>query len=321
MAQSFWWTTSGQAALRHEMLGEVEPGWCLVEAHCSAISPGTERLVARGEVPASLHDAMRCPYMGGEFSFPVKYGYSLVGEVRQGPVNLMGRLVHVLHPHQSEVLVRVDDTFEVPEGVPAARATLAGNMETAVTALWDGEVSIGDRALVIGFGVIGSLVARLLKGVAGVEVLVADVDPEKLLLARDMGFDAVHPEELSAGFDVAFHASASSAGLQTALDMIGFEGRVVELSWYGDRSTQISLGASFHSQRKSIVSSQVSHIPPGRRARWDRRRRKALVFRLLADPAFDAHLTGQTRFDVLPSWFADALEAPPAGLAHLVVYR
>ncbi len=307
--------------MRQEPLPDPPPpGTCVVEALWSAISPGTERLVASGQVPTLLHDEMRCPHMDGDFSFPVKYGYSLVGEVRQGPAELVGRRVHVLHPHQSHCVVPVSDVFEVSEEIPSARATLASNVETAVTALWDAHVMVGDRALVVGFGIIGSLVARLLSQICGVSVVVAEVSPERLALARQMGFNAIEPQDLTTGFDVAFHASASSGGLQTCIDMVGFEGRVVELSWYGARPAEVRLGTSFHSQRKSIVSSQVSHISPHQRGRWDYRRRKHLVFNLLKDEAFDAHITEVVAFDQLPGWFEGHLANPGPGLAFAVRY-
>ena len=303
--------------MRGEALGAVVPGWCRVEAEFSGVSPGTERLVGAGRVPEATWGAMRCPYMGGSFAFPVKYGYSLVGRVVEGPPELEGRRVHLLHPHQRAAVVRVEDVSVVPEGISGAAATLASNMETAVTAVWDSEVTLGDRALVVGFGIIGALVARVLAGMTGVEVLVAEIDAEKRALAASMGLEAVAPEEVAAGsVDVALHASASSEGLQTAIDAVGLEGRVVELSWYGEAVTEVRLGGAFHHQRKQLVCSQVSRIPTRRAARWDHRRRKALVFRLLREPGWEACLTSRGRLEGLAAWFAGG----GAGLAHVVEY-
>jgi len=164
-ARALWITRPGVCELRSERLPDIEEGDCLLEAMYSGVSPGTERLVLSGRVPLSLYESMKCPYMGGDFSFPVKYGYSLVGRVVKGPAPLVGKIGHVLHPHQERCVVRASDVHVLPERVPPRRAALASNMETAVNALWDSEMSLGDRALVVGFGAVGALVARVAAGV------------------------------------------------------------------------------------------------------------------------------------------------------------
>ncbi|GAB4404215.1 MAG: zinc-binding alcohol dehydrogenase [Bacteroidia bacterium] len=286
----------------------------------SLVSSGTERLVARGEVPAEVAAQMQVPYMEGSFDFPVKYGYSLVAVVETPDHPLAGQTVHLLHPHQDYCQVADTDLFVVPPGVPARRATLASNLETALNAVWDGQVSVGDRVLVVGFGLIGSLVARLLSMMPAVEVSVWEVDEARQAAARAMGFVVARPQSGDPPADVAFHCSASAAGLQVAIDAVGFEGRVVELSWYGVRETGIRLGGSFHSQRKQLVSSQVSHLPADRRSRWDDRRRKTTVFALLHDPVFDRHLPGEVAFGDLPRLFDRLRTTSDTTLAWTVHY-
>lgn len=317
-ARALWYPAPGRAALEPENLAVPEVGWCLVETGFSSVSPGTERLVRSGGVPEELYEDMRCPYLGGSFSFPVKYGYSLVGRVRTGPSALEGRWVHVLHPHQDRCLVRCEDAVPVPPSVPPGRATLASNLETAVNAIWDSEVTIGERALVVGFGIVGSLVARLLLSIAGVEVRVVDVDPERVEMALDLGFPAGPPASVERGWDLAFHTSGAPAGLQTAIDALGFEGRVVELSWYGNRTSKLELGGRFHRDRLRIVSSQVSSLAPAQRSRWSYRRRRELVLSLLKDPAFDRHLGAPIRFEALPATLTGSDRG--GGLATLVIY-
>ncbi len=322
-AWALWFQEQARAELVREPLAalpKTPAEWCQVRTLFSALSPGTERLVFTGGVPPSLYQEMRCPYMSGDFPFPVKYGYALVGEVTRGPEGMLGQRVHVLHPHQDQCVVRIEDTYPLPPEIPAPRATLASNMETAVNALWDGRVSIGERALVVGFGIIGSLIARLLTFIAGIQLCVVDAQETKVVLARQMGFEACHPTQVAGDFDVAFHASASAAGLQTAIDGVGFEGRVVEMSWYGNRDVSLQLGGAFHSQRKTILSSQVSHIAPTQRPRWDHKRRKALVSALLHDPAFDQHITHVVPFAELPQVYKRLQQGPTEGLAYVVDY-
>jgi threonine dehydrogenase-like Zn-dependent dehydrogenase len=319
-ALALWFQAQEEALILPEPLPQVGPGGCEIRTLFSALSPGTERLVYTAQVPAHLAQDMRCPYMGGDFSFPVKYGYSLVGVIHQGPSNLLGQTVHVLHPHQNRCVVRLEDVYTLPPSVPPQRATLASNLETAVNVLWDAQVALGERVLVVGFGIVGSLVARLLSFMPGVELHVIDTAPAKQRLAQALGFRASGPEGLEPGFDLAIHASAASAGLQVAIDHVGFEGRVIELSWYGTRAVSLQLGGTFHQQRKRIISSQVSTIAPMQRPRWNNRRRKDLVFALLQRSEFDAHITHTVGFADLPEVFRQLAHAPTEGLAYVVDY-
>jgi threonine dehydrogenase-like Zn-dependent dehydrogenase len=285
----------------------------------SAVSPGTERLVAAGKVPVALRKEMRCPYMGGRFPFPVKYGYSLVGEVVQGPAELRGRKVHMLHPHQDLCVVRSEDVRPLPDDLPPARATLASNMETAVTAVWDSGVALGERAVVVGFGIIGSLIARILALGPTVEIEVIEKRPDRRRLAETMGFRTASRPAMEP-FDVAFDTSGTAAGLQAAIDGVGVEGRIVAVSWFGAEPVRLDLGGSFHSRRKRIVGSQVSRIPGALLPRWDTRRRTELVFRLLERPEFDSHVGPVVPFADLPEAFKALVGRSPEGLSPLIIY-
>src|SRR4051794_26020206 len=118
-ARALWFDGPGQAVLRGERIAAPATGdVCVIRSLCSVVSGGSERLVLAGRVPPDLHQSMRVPYMGGDFSFPVKYGYSLVGIVEQGSPHLLGEVVHLLHPHQDVCCVNSADVFPVPAGIP-----------------------------------------------------------------------------------------------------------------------------------------------------------------------------------------------------------
>lgn len=290
-----------------------------IESLYSLIATGTERLVAKGLVPHELYDHMAVPYMEGDFSFPIKYGYSLVGRVVTENHPLTGRIVHLLHPHQDRCVVSDHDVFTVPDGVTAKRATLASNLESALNGVWDAEVSVGDRVFIAGFGMIGSLLARLLSMMPCVEVAVMDIDPIKRKLAESMGFTVVKDVE-EMDFDVAFNTSASGAGLQACINAVGYEGKVIEMSWYGVKAATLQLGGSFHSMRKRIISSQVSNLPANRRNRWDYLRRREVVFDLLRNEAFDSHIAETIPFSELPNLFDDIRRKSPSTLTWAVSY-
>jgi len=295
------------------------PGDLVIETLFSGISRGTERLVLAGAVPPSEHDRMRCPLQEGAFPFPVKYGYCAVGRVVDGPAERLGRTVFALAPHQSRFACPPGLAHPLPEGLPPARAVLAANMETALTVVWDSGAGPGDRIAVVGAGVGGALAGWLCARLPGAQVTLVDSQPDRARLAAALGCGFAAPEAAGGEADVVLHASASPAGLATALALAGPEATVVEASWYGDRAVPAPLGGAFHSRRLRLVSSQVGRIPPARAPRWSHARRMATALSLLADPALDALISGETAFADLPAAYADIVAAPGT-LCHRVRY-
>jgi hypothetical protein len=319
-ARSLWYSAPGRAEIRDGPLRDAGPGEVSVRALYSAISRGTERLVFAGRVPPSEYERMRAPFMGGSFPFPVKYGYAIVGRVEQGPAELEGRLVFALHPHQSRFTLPVEAVVPVPENVPPARAVLAANMETALNAMWDAAPGPADRIAIIGAGVVGSLVAWLCGGLPGARVTLVDIEPSRADLARTLGVGFSAPADAPENCDLVVHASATAAGLATALRLAGEEATVLEMSWYGSDEVSVPLGGAFHSRRLKLVSSQVGKVAPSHRARWTHARRLAAALELLADPALDALIAPAVKFDELPARLPDIL-APESGiLCQLVEY-
>ncbi|WP_017615783.1 zinc-dependent alcohol dehydrogenase [Nocardiopsis salina] len=318
--RAFWVNSPGRGEIRDVDLPAPEAGQALVRSRYSGISRGTETLVFDGGVPANQYEVMRAPFQEGDFPGPLKYGYLNVGEVEQGPADLVGRTVFTLFPHQDRFVVPVEALSLVPAPVPAERAVLAGTVETAVNALWDASPRVGDRVAVVGAGMVGCCVARLVSRVPGTRVQLVDVVPERAETADALGVDFAAPVEADTDCDLVFHTSATESGLTRSLDLLAPEGEVVELSWYGDRQVILPLGEDFHSQRLAVRASQVGMISPARRSRYDHAERLALALRLLADPAFDALLTGQSRFEDLPEVLPRLADGSIPALCHRVVY-
>ncbi len=298
----------------------TKPCQVLVRALWSGISRGTERLVFEGRVPESEYDRMRAPFQRGDFPYPVIYGYSMVGIVEDGPHDLAGKTVFALYPHQSHFIVSEQAVTILPDGLCPRRATLAANMETALNAVWDGGVGPGDKVAIVGGGVVGGLLAGLCGAIPGVEVTLIDINLDRQSLCDDMKVIFATPDHAPSGCDVVFHTSASSNGLDTAIRCTGFEGTLVEMSWYGEQHTAIQLGGAFHSQRLRIVSSQVGHVSPSRRARWPHGRRIAKALDLLFDPRFEAILTDEVNFSDLAASLPKILAPDAQGLATVVRY-
>ncbi|HET7270702.1 MAG TPA: zinc-binding alcohol dehydrogenase [Rubrobacter sp.] len=269
------------------------PGEVRVETIASAVSAGTEMLVYRGEVPEDL--PLDLPTLEGSYSLPIKYGYAAVGRVMDTGSHVEylspGDDVFVHHPHQEVFVVPARMPVLLPEGLDPSLGVFTANLETALNVVHDTPVRVGETALVCGQGVVGLLVARLLKLAGAGQVLVVDPLEKRRELALAGGADyAFEPEGLSErvteitggrGADVAVETSGSGAALQSAIDAVATEGTVVVASWYGTKPVTLSLGGRFHRGRVRLRSSQVGRLNPELAPRWDRDRRMHTVLGLL----------------------------------------
>ncbi len=319
VTEALWFPQAGQCALREEALLSPKSGEVLVRTLFSGISRGTESLVFHGRVPESERERMRGPHMAGDFTFPVKYGYCVVGIVEDGPAELKGRTVFCLHPHQSAFVTMSTTVTPLPDDLPPSRAILAANMETALNIIWDANVLPGDRVAVFGAGVVGALSAFIASRIAGTEVVLVDRNTARLALAERLGVAFAEAGRLDGMFDVLINASASGEALGEALDHAGREARIVEASWHGEGHVSIPLGGAFHSKRLSIISSQVGSVPASRQARWDYARRLAKALDLLKDDCLACLISGESRFGDLASEYPDII-ANPQTLCHRICY-
>ncbi|XVV07102.1 zinc-dependent alcohol dehydrogenase [Actinosynnema sp. CA-248983] len=311
-ARAVWFTGSGKSEIRPVDVPDPGPDDVLVRTLFSGVSRGTETLVLHGGVPPNQHAVMRAPFQEGEFPWPVKYGYLNVGVVEHGPPHLLDQPVFCLYPHQTHYVVPASAVTPVPPTVPPERAVLAGTVETAVNALWDARPLVGDRIAVVGGGMVGCAVAALLADFPGIRVQLVDTDETRAPIAHTLGVDFTTPPNARRNLDLVVHASASESGLETSLGLLAPGGTVVELSWYGSRRVALPLGEHFHSRRLTVRGSQVGAV-----ARPDRTfgERMALALDLLADPRFDALISGESPFEDLPA----VLTRLPA-LCHRVRY-
>jgi threonine dehydrogenase-like Zn-dependent dehydrogenase len=319
-ARAFWLRAPGLGEIRPVTLPQPGPDEVMVRTLRSGVSRGSETLVFRGAVPPAQYAAMRAPFQEGDFPGPVKYGYLSVGAVEQGPADLCGRTIFCLYPHQTAYVVPAAAVTVVPDGVPPARAVLAGTVETAINALWDAAPLLGDRVTVVGAGMVGCCVARLLSRFPAMQVTLVDVDASRADIAAALGVDFALPADAADRRDLVVHASATSAGLQLSLDLLAPEATVIDLSWYGDAEVRLSLGGAFHSGRLGIRASQVGTLSPSRRGRRTTADRLALALELLRDPAFDALVTGESHFCELPEVMARLAAGSLPALCHTITY-
>ena len=319
-ATAYWTTGPQHGELRSEALAVPGPGEALVRTLYSGISKGTEIVVHQGSVPPRVAEAMRAPHQEGSFPSPVKFGYLSVGVVEQGPEGWVGQNVFCLNPHQDRYVTGTDQLTRIPDGVPARRAVLTGTVETAVNALWEAGPRLGDRIAVVGSGLVGGMVATLLRSFPLARLQLVDLDPERRHLADRLGVEFAHPDDATPDCDIVFHCSASQQGLARSLQLTGDEGDVIEMSWYANREVTLPLGEDFHARRLSIRASQVGVVAKARRHRRTNADRLDLAVSLLKDPIFDVFLTGASPFTDLPDVVQNLADGTLEALCHVIEY-
>lgn len=292
--KAVYFTAPGQVEVRQESLPPLTQGQLLVETICSAISPGTEMLVYRGDFPKDLADSNDRLSTG--LAYPVSYGYACVGKVIKISKDMrhrwLGRLVFAFQPHSSHFVAKPDELLPLPEGMAPETACFLPNMETAVNLVQDAAPLLGERALVFGQGIVGLLTTALLAEFPLASLVTCD----RYLLRRESSLSlgvtaSLDPNAtgcikqlrdlLPSGADLSFELSGAPAALNDAIALTGFGGRVIIGSWYGEKEAALALGGTFHRSRIQLVSSQVSTIAPALRGRWDKARRFGVAWEAL----------------------------------------
>ena len=328
-ARKLTYTAACNARIEECQLADLKEKNVTIETLYSGISRGTESLVYHGKVPKSEEKRMQCPHQTGDFSYPVSYGYACVGKIIETQSDLSpmktGDLVFVLHPHQDIFQVHEDACNLLPADISPARAVLCANMETALNAVWDAELGQSKAHMVIGAGVVGLLTAYCLKAISGSAPIVIDINPAKKEIAQKLGLNCMTPDAFtgsnSDGMERVFNTSASEQGLQFAIDNAAFEAKIIEMSWYGDKTVSLNLGGAFHSRRLQIISSQVGHVAPAKRDTHTYSDRMQQAMKLLDDPCLDALLEPEVAFLDLPNHLHDIFSNNSSALCQLVKYN
>jgi threonine dehydrogenase-like Zn-dependent dehydrogenase len=321
-ARALVFTAPGQVVLRSETLRRRK-GQVRVDAELMAISHGTEMLIYRGQLPEDLEADTALKSLSGPLAYPIKYGYSNVGQREDG------RRVFAFYPHQDRFYLEPDQTVCLPDSLSSGDAVFLANMETALGIVHDLSLRLGECVLVIGQGVVGLLVSELLLRSGAGQVLALERYALRREAASALGCRVLDPEDRDLrerifeftggrGADAAVNTSGSEEGLQLAVDCLAFGATVVEASWYGSRPVTLTLGSAFHRRRLVVKSSQVSRLDPVLSGRWDKPRRLALALNLLEEVRPARYISRRIKLAEGAEAFA-LLDKAPETLIQLVL--
>jgi 2-desacetyl-2-hydroxyethyl bacteriochlorophyllide A dehydrogenase len=298
--QTVYFEAPYQVSVREEACPRPGVGEVLVQTAVSAISAGTEMLLYRGQIPDKMAADETIAALAGELAYPLAYGYAAVGEiVKCGPEvaeQWLGRTVFAFQPHTSCFVSRPDELLPLPPGMDPETAVFLPNIETAVSFLMDGRPTIGEQVAVLGQGVVGLLTTMLLAGLPLASLVTLDAYPLRRQWSQQLGAGAVlDPAQADTatiiaalqgrrpyrGADLVYELSGNPQALTVALDVVGYNGRILIGSWYGQKQATLDLGGHFHRRHIQIRSSQVSHIAPQWQGRWDKPRRLDVAWQQL----------------------------------------
>ena len=307
-----------------------------VDAHLSAISSGTELLVYRGQAPSGITADSSLETINGDLSFPLRYGYSLVGSVVDAGRDVddawVDREVIAFHPHQTRFNATTDCLIPLPPDIERRAGALFPSAETATNFLLDGAPKVGERVAVFGAGVIGLCTIRLLAEFPLDSLVVVEPRASRRDLARAFGADKVVPpgeadasfesvgDDGPAGADLVYELSGRPDTLNDAIDVVGYDGRIVVGSWYGSKRSGLRLGGSFHRDRIDVISSQVSTIDPALRGRWSKDRRTDTALDGLRTIDHEALITDEIPFERAENAYERLDEAPEGTVQVLLTY-
>ena len=309
--------------LREVEVPDPPEGHILVATEWSGISSGTELLAYRGEVDPDLPLDETLGALAGTFAYPFCYGYSAVGRVvRPAAPFQEGQRVFAFHPHQDRFVADAREVVPVDDLDPRA-ATLYPMVETALQVSLDAAPRLGETVVVVGLGAVGILVAALLTR-TGAVVLGSEPDPARRAAAGAFGVRALDPDDVSEavaaetsgrGTDLVVEASGNPGALASSLGLLAHEGTALVCSWYGTKPVSLPLGAEFHRRRLALRSTQVSTLPAALTARWDRRRRAELAWRLASGLPLSVLATHAFPFEQAAEAYACA-DRKDDGLMH-----
>lgn len=331
---------SGELALLDVPAPSCRPGGILVKTAYSVISAGTEMMKVSESKLSLLGKARARPDQVKKVLNSVKQqgltatyekvmnrldsytplGYSLSGIVVEVGAGTQGFRVgdrvacagnkYALHAEYNWVPTNL--CVSVPEQVPLQQAAFATVAAIALQGVRQSDLKLGETACVIGLGLLGQILVRLLRG-AGVFVVGLDIVPERCKLAEQGGAAAAgipesadfpsFVERVSAltcerGLDCVLIAAGGrdNRPVELAAELLRDRGRVIDigkcnldLPWnaYYEKELDVRFSRSYGPGRYDPRYEESGIDYPIGYVRWTERRNMECVIALVAEQRLD----------------------------------
>ena len=283
---------TGQTTVANAPLSASVPDGMLIEVRASAISAGTERYVVDLAKKSLIDKARARPdhvkrvlqkikqeglrttltQVQAKLDEPMPLGYSAAGVVIDCGAGIRrfkpGDRVAVAAPHAGIVSVGENLCALIPDGVTFEQAAYTGIATIALQGVRLAKVTLGERVLVVGTGLIGLMVIAFLRA-QGCRVFATDVNPHWLELATAFGaegvalgspVDQVKAFSRGLGVDAVIITAATNSNepIEFSADMCRPKGRIVLV---GVAGLNIPRPPFFEKELEFTVSSSMG---PGR---------------------------------------------------------
>ena len=268
----------------------------LVRAIVTAISTGTEIRVYRW-IPVDTEGK----YLHGGMLFPdgpVENGYCMVAEVVQVGKDVEGFLegerVYTSETHKEYACVNSDAVLKLPDAISTEHAVMLNILGVGHIAVRTGKPDAGSNVAVLGMGVVGLAALAYCKAF-GFRTAAIDMSETRLGIASEMGADIVISPTSSEfksemdglfpeGADIAIEAASTWQAIQTGMDVVGQDGRVVVIARHTDMPHYNLVGHPY-SKKRITLHNAMGYEDDGQR--WDRAHCMALTIDMLTTGRLD----------------------------------
>jgi threonine dehydrogenase-like Zn-dependent dehydrogenase len=232
----------------------------------------------------------------------------------------VGERVYTYAPIRQTITKNSQEIHPLPAQMNASDAVCTDPAFFALAAVRDAKVSVGDNVVLFGLGAIGLFCIQLLHLAGCLEIIAVDPIPKRRDLAMRFGATLVlDPDSedigqeihryLKQGADIAIEGSGSYRALHDAMRSVQMCGRVVTFGYYKGTAADLALGAEWHHNRLTLVSSMPVWNNPFRdHPLWNEQRLKAAVRRMfvqklltsdgIVDPIVDFENTPEAYLDI-----------------------
>ncbi len=326
----------------------LEPTQIRAEALLSGISHGTEMNLYTGNSPfveQEFDDSLRLfvPRKNRTHEV-VRPGYEWVGQVIEVGAAVrrfrVGDLIHLPYPHRQTQTFSEDETTmlgditPLPAGMTPEKAVLLALAGVALQAVHDAHLKVGDRVAIFGMGAIGLLAVQIARLNGASFIYAVDPIAFRRELAQHFGADhTIDPQEKDAayeiksstlgGVDVTIELSGSYSALNDAIRAVRMAGTVVAGGFYRGGGTALQLGAEWHHNRVTMISSMgVWDCPHRDYPAWDRGRVHQTAAHLLASGKLHVEglITHYIRFEKAADAYHLIEQQPDSALKVVLAY-